>query len=882
MFKDPLHSHKLTKLIDTENKCFRFSYSDAENFYVPPSARRGNNRTYALEHSDATEDEQRTKGWRIEIGSIVATSLNLPGEHKDWKIASFPHNYSFVESRTKTAEGKNKIQRRLYAGSYSKAFNSPQEFVPHAIWLLSHEGQQKACQCKICNRSRNCLNVVNNDHGILTGTQSATDTNSSRPTIRRQLAPRSECLPGVPLVSPSVCRINDLAKLNSTSDYNHEGFREGEVVFLILSTPIKYLDGGQSKQIDSWPVLVREVGFIPQSIHQSASNKESVCVKQHAQYTVTLLGSYETVIVGFDRLLPALANPLLEQHFVQNIVTLQDVQSWMEGPKSETLNIVNSKPRAADLRNIICAFISQMLILHQKRKEVQLTDGFNNESDWEKMDKSKMQDVNFPAYVEQEKNKKSVTFEQPVNAKESSFAAVNANYTNLDDEDDSSARRRGETQREVISAAVENKGSNKIDKNKYWAGMFLGFERVWVGDVVRLNLNESDIRHVIDILVEHNDLSNPMDKSVPNLQSPVVLRIKAIFRTAEDSDVCIAGDLYRVVNKQDAHRAFMECNGRNAKLQGQTHLSNTIQNPSCSTPRSHHQHQSSSTLSLESPQSTIQTAYFPRCVSQLDSSKKGQLPPSPRLPKAFGFQRINLSSVEIIVRPRHIAGRMYCSMVTSNSNDETNAKLVRQVRVLQHSSNRLQGGSVPKSDRMQMCLAGLLPGFNLSMGIKYMQPEDQKKADSFKHTAAIAVANLNQHLQKVQSKNPDKLIPKRKLNETSSEDVDECAKKSKSEQKDVRKREIVDDNKIDLKPKTDTDASTTYSSKSDNKGQHSGNQVDCKPAQPREEPMKEEEFKIYDTAPPGFVTRINEELKRLFYVNPKTQESVWGRQFVRK
>ncbi|PWN34674.1 uncharacterized protein FA14DRAFT_154125 [Meira miltonrushii] len=892
---------KMRALIDVNNKTIQFTRSDAHECYIPTANGR-DPAMYKYIYTDVTAEKSITQRWRKKVGSWLASSFELPGRSEDWIIESFPANYSFVKMEATMYKGHNNLLWRLYGGKAKICFQSPTEFNTHAEWLLTKDSEHEHCLCKRC-------------HGpfILPSTTSLPIPQSWTILIQRQLAPQSQLLPGVPIESKSVLRSRDLGRLvYPPLSNNHEGFRLHEIAFVKLSTPVNFLDGLQHKAIDEWPVQVTEVKCKDIS-GEERSAEENGNVKNCVQYIVTLLGSDEKLQVEGSRLRPAIGSPLLNLS-IKNIVCMTDVQRRINETDPQSLNLENDQPRAS-IRDILCSFLSQILVLAHVRNKVVTTDSFNNQSDWDKIDKTKVQDVTLPAFVDQEKKRrKSVNFaiseKDKVSMAPPSVLTENGNYAGLADDDDSSSRRRREPQKTAIVPLAESKMIEQEDNNTYWAGMFVGFERVWVGDVVRLNLEGTDIRRIIDLLVEKNknDLSNRMDKSVPDLQSPIVMQIKAIFQKSKDTTLCIAGDLYRIVNKKDANRSFKEFIERSAAHSEQGYILEGSRFPSGSTNGGRHNYSSSSSCS-----GNPGPAYLPLCETlcktQLPGTKNGQLPPSPKLPEDFGYQKVNQPNVEIVVGAPHIAGRLYCSMVTAETKIDPITRLASRVRELQFSTHSANNGSVD-GEQIRIRLAGLLPGSGLTMGVQSVEPFNGTRLEAWQDAAATAAASLEAHLQNARKKSltddtnskhtitdPTTETRKRKLLDADPSENDGFVKRSKGEE--IKITLSPAEHKINVKPKTDYSPAST--SQADTKMEPLDNQPKAEPYnQPKADPEPKQEdsmieikpvavqtkvetaegqhTKIHDFAPPGFLTRIDEKRRRIYYINPNTRESVWGRK----
>ncbi|KAI8276389.1 hypothetical protein K4K56_001125 [Colletotrichum sp. SAR 10_98] len=87
------------------------------------------------------EDDPRFQEWRIKLGILLKQELN-PTEGPSW-LLNFPRGYWLYEK-----------SKHLWVSGYpvkSKLFKSPQEFGLHLLWLLSNSTDRMDCRCIHCN-----------------------------------------------------------------------------------------------------------------------------------------------------------------------------------------------------------------------------------------------------------------------------------------------------------------------------------------------------------------------------------------------------------------------------------------------------------------------------------------------------------------------------------------------------------------------------------------------------------------------------------------------------------------------------------------------------------------------------------------------------------
>ncbi|KAL1304518.1 hypothetical protein AAFC00_003504 [Neodothiora populina] len=120
-------------------------------------------RTVALE-------EAKHLDWRRKLGSMLARELGLVDSDKGYILVAFPENYRLFEhvktvkranepgrsvTTTKTHAGGGNDRQDAYLYGHpmgrKKRFRSPADFFPHLLWLCTDEaGDPDNCTCKIC------------------------------------------------------------------------------------------------------------------------------------------------------------------------------------------------------------------------------------------------------------------------------------------------------------------------------------------------------------------------------------------------------------------------------------------------------------------------------------------------------------------------------------------------------------------------------------------------------------------------------------------------------------------------------------------------------------------------------------------------------------
>ena len=247
-------------------------------------------------------------------------------------------------------------------------------------------------------------------------------------------------------------------------------------------------------------------------------------------------------------------------------------------------------------------------------------------------------------------------------------------------------------------------------------------------------------------------------------------------------------------------------------------------------------------------------------------------------------------------------------MVTSHQ--ESYSELTKRVRILQNLPHNTNDPVMHGSDHNRMCLAGLLPGSQLSMGVKALSPFERSRAEAFRNAGSIAAAQLKEHIinskeqkrtnvkegnlssnekkvnqslngihTKHSSIEPKMEMLKRKLDDVNSDERDiESVKKSKGEIKEEKFSEQFE-RKLNVTKIADSLASTSQTRIKD---EHLSHQPKDEQDQLKAEIAKEDKvpFNFRSSTPPGSVRKLDYVRSRIYYVNLQTGESVWGRKFV--
>ncbi|KAI1810107.1 hypothetical protein GGS20DRAFT_580151 [Poronia punctata] len=146
---------KETKFSDTE-----YQYADAIPFYIW----RSDGTEMPAEYNHYQKVEEGAKPileWQNKLGQALAAEL-MPEASGQFFLAEFPEHYHLRWYQTKEENKKNQAKHYYLFGypedpGASKArkyFRSPNQFLPHLLWLIGESNDRGDCACEFCSGSK--------------------------------------------------------------------------------------------------------------------------------------------------------------------------------------------------------------------------------------------------------------------------------------------------------------------------------------------------------------------------------------------------------------------------------------------------------------------------------------------------------------------------------------------------------------------------------------------------------------------------------------------------------------------------------------------------------------------------------------------------------
>ncbi|PWZ00308.1 hypothetical protein BCV70DRAFT_237467 [Testicularia cyperi] len=753
----------------------RIPRSDGDPNYGPPNV--------ALpDPSDAecnyyhifSREEKRHEAWRAAIGEQLHAIFGLPPLSRTrtkWKLHDFPRDYTFTEQR-KGPRNDYRTDPYLF-GSYGHRFRSTKEAVEHLVWLIRDPDMNVAnCRCKYCYKGPATAKAPakrgpGRPLGSKNGTPSTTPVKKAGEGAKRKLvdpnmsaadaaaagarkrakngdeangngAGSTPTKPDQVYANTSILvRGVDMRRLTpgvSVTSVPHrevelrrelkagqcEGYRIGEVVWCELTKPL--VDPTcDTRTLQSWPVVIRDpaidIEVLPgheqdkdkstadaepdrtnghdnSSLDDTGSTSFSLNgrVQQRAAYQVVLLGTSEQAKVPETSLKPYLAG-FIPPGVLECDLGPPELHSWLTTDiEAPNLNLMRSNADLPepDFTRALVAFAHAVQTSAILRGWFNPTDAYSGADTAEGV----LRDLGSGA----------------------SFAAANT------------VQAVGG----ASAASGDAIGGTLIEQGlRYYQGLFLGTERIWVGDVVRLRFSPAEVKRLqrlLNTVIAGDKAPNEPDPPAALLDEDAsyILRLGAIFEDPKQpkKPVALSGELYEIMTVTKYNALKKRLDEQIEKIQAGIDGGNADESvPVAIRDNEQASQQYLSALRALLPQPTVLT-------------ERPGLPSMPPLPP--GFVMVSLSERlqarlprEVSVHISHVAGRVYPSLGRHSDGPRVEEQILRRP-----TDRKLIGDEDTQIElRARLSVAGLLSGC-----VKSMRCVKQAISRSATFKASLALA----------------------------------------------------------------------------------------------------------------------------------------------
>ncbi|KAJ1600082.1 hypothetical protein NDA14_000612 [Ustilago hordei] len=525
--------------------------SDGDPNYGPPNtAIPSKDEVEVNYHHIFKREEKRHDNWRAALGEQLAQHFKLPPTSRNktkWKLYDFPTHYTFTEQRKGPANDP-RTDPYLF-GSQAHRFRSTKETVDHLVWLLMDPDMNTAnCRCRYCHKGpRASTGGTSTPKKAAGGTKRKKDpatasaaANAGRKGRKSQNGEEAEVqtqssiivrgaevsrlVPGVSIASVPQ---RDQEVMHEYKRGEKERFRVGEVVWCELDQPV--VDpSNAARRITAWPAVVldptiefmRMLGYDNDDDVKKKTSLEAMTAPTRRAVSPPTLGG-ET------------------EQKMSYLITFAGTTEKVKVPGSS-------------LTPYLMGLISQELIesdLGTKDDHPWLF----KQNEYPNMNLSRQAHLPPPDYT-----KSMVAFGFAVE----SVACLRQLY-NLTDAYSGSDTPEG-VLRDLGASGDAPQGM------RYYQGIYFGLERIWVGDVVRLKLSNSDIkklqRQLNSAVVAEKQTGAPDPPAIIlDEDASYVLQLAAIYEDPKmPKTVRVSGEICQIMTaaKYNAVKAEIEASIR--------------------------------------------------------------------------------------------------------------------------------------------------------------------------------------------------------------------------------------------------------------------------------------------------------------------------------
>ncbi|KIM34322.1 hypothetical protein M408DRAFT_59947 [Serendipita vermifera MAFF 305830] len=139
----------------SNSKFLSFENSDGDASIRPSPTQLSRDATGRINYfRQVSLDEKSSTQWRRKIGSKVAFMLGKSNPDS-YCLADWPEGYAFFDHNKERAEGDMRHDPYLYGSPHCAKFRSTNEFIPHAYWLMTTTTLNNSeCACKYCAKKK--------------------------------------------------------------------------------------------------------------------------------------------------------------------------------------------------------------------------------------------------------------------------------------------------------------------------------------------------------------------------------------------------------------------------------------------------------------------------------------------------------------------------------------------------------------------------------------------------------------------------------------------------------------------------------------------------------------------------------------------------------
>lgn len=628
-------------------------------------------------------------------------------------------------------------------GSNAHRFRSTKEFLPHAKWLLTDATlDTNNCECKYCTGAKRAVPTregayrkdptasrpLREIRGPPTKRTKPSTLNVARVKTQTLLLPGDRPTLGVTVPS-AIMRDNELARQARAAAGHCEGYRQGEIVWVRLEEPVCDPTDA-ARQIDKWPAQIIEITTeakvqpatqatvqpSPQSADprrrlnkpQGEFNLEGR-VTQECKYSVVLIGSPEDQARVSESQLEPFLSGFINNEIASSSFGKSDNHAWLDSPSGmpSRLFLLGEEARqdidSAEWGTRLAALAFSVTACNYMRCRYRRTDPFEV--------------LDIPGFPNSNSSLPSARSRHPSgrpaipNESNARYSAASSNDN--DGEIRSSLAERSKVSRDAPTNQAQIRLANNASKSpnseawpkpaRYWQGMYLGVERIWVGDLVRLKLAEHEVKDMLDALAASKRLARKSDAKPAgqDLKGSYAMRLRAIYDEAtatSDSAATtvssnpaargksrIVGSVYQVMTTADFHRRRAE-------------------------ERKLYDERAQKALESADPfAGMVKKFAFPKLDILSSWGLGAEMLDVVHLQPGFHLSPVTAEGHEVILDPLTIAGRMYPSLVKAEQSEFD----LLSAEALQ---GRLQEDT-QDPEIARLAVAGALPGFVKAMGV---------------------------------------------------------------------------------------------------------------------------------------------------------------------